>query len=116
MAILDVNCYVVICVKLWYPLVSTRMLTPVCDRYHLLGEYEKKRLEFEEDRLLSTMLYNLTSLMVMMNCLKSEVKKKNRRLLGKSHIGLLCSQTVNSLLDNIEKLVSHHSLHTFLSI
>ncbi|XP_067943986.1 MAP kinase-activating death domain protein-like [Watersipora subatra] len=74
------------------------------DRYHLLGEYEKKRLEFEEDRLLSTMLYNLTSLMVMMNCLKSEVKKKNRRLLGKSHIGLLCSQTVNSLLDNIEKL------------
>lgn len=78
----------------------------VCLRYHLLGDYERKHLEHEEDKLLSTMLYNLTSFMVMMQCMKAEVRKKNRRLLGKSHIGLHYSQNINNLLDNLEKLVS----------
>ena len=36
------------------------------DRYHNLSDTEKKRLEHDEDRLLSTMLYNLTAYMVMM--------------------------------------------------
>lgn len=36
------------------------------ERYRNLSETEKKRLEHDEDRLLSTMLYNLTSFMVMM--------------------------------------------------
>ena len=78
-------------------------------RYRLLGDYEKKHLEFEEDRLLSTMLYNLTAFMVMMQCIKTEVKKKNRRLLGKSHIGLQYSHAINTLLDNIDKIVSYLS-------
>lgn len=78
------------------------------ERYHLLGDYERKHLEQEEDRLLSTMLYNLTSFMVMMQVNKNEIRKKNRRLLGKSHIGLQYSQTINNLLDNLEKLVSGH--------
>ncbi|PSN33006.1 MAP kinase-activating death domain protein, partial [Blattella germanica] len=49
---------------------------------------ERKRLEHDEDRLLSTMLYNLVAIMVMLNVNKMELKRKVRRLLGKSHIGL----------------------------
>lgn len=35
------------------------------DRYSGLSESEKKRLELEEDRLLATLLHNLTAYMVM---------------------------------------------------
>jgi hypothetical protein len=52
------------------------------------------------------MLYNLVSFMIMMRVPKVEVKKKIRRLLGKSHIGLIHSQDVNNLLDCITNLVS----------
>lgn len=62
-------------------------------------------MEHEEDRLLSTMLYNLVAMMVMMNVNKVECKRKCRRLLGKSHIGLVYSQEVNELLDQINNLV-----------
>ncbi|XP_071056798.1 MAP kinase-activating death domain protein isoform X2 [Onthophagus taurus] len=74
------------------------------ERYKALSETERKRLEHDEDRLLSTMLYNLTAIMVMLNVNKNEIKKKNRRLLGKSHIGLVYSQEVNLLLDQINNL------------
>ena len=52
------------------------------------------------------MLYNLVAMMVMMNVNKLECKRKCRRLLGKSHIGLVYSQKVNELLDQIGNLVS----------
>ncbi|XP_064080691.1 MAP kinase-activating death domain protein-like [Macrobrachium nipponense] len=58
------------------------------ERYNNLSESERKRLEHEEDRLLSTMLYNLVAFMVMVNVRKEDIKRKVRRLLGKSHIGL----------------------------
>ncbi|XP_046395565.1 MAP kinase-activating death domain protein isoform X5 [Ischnura elegans] len=74
------------------------------ERYNSLSETERKRLEHEEDRLLSTMLYNLVAILVMMNVSKQEIKKKVRRLLGKSHIGLVYSQEVNELLDQINNL------------
>ncbi|EEB16134.1 map-kinase activating death domain protein, putative [Pediculus humanus corporis] len=74
------------------------------ERYNSLSETERKRLEHEEDRLLSTMLYNLVAMMVMMNVNKLECKRKCRRLLGKSHIGLVYSQEVNELLDQIGNL------------
>ena len=51
------------------------------------------------------MLYNLVAFMVALNVDKEAVKKKVRRLLGKSHIGLLQSQQVNDLLDNLNNLV-----------
>lgn len=76
------------------------------ERYKALSDTERKRLEHEEDKLLATMLYNLTAILVMLNCNKAEVKRKIRRLLGKSHIGLVYSQEVNSLLDQINNLVS----------
>lgn len=75
------------------------------ERYKSLSDTERKRLEHEEDRLLSTMLYNLTAILVMLNCNKDMVKQKIRRLLGKSHIGLVYSQEVNLLLDQINHLV-----------
>lgn len=43
--------------------------------------------------------------MIALNVDKDAIKKKVRRLLGKSHIGLLQSQQVNDLLDNINNLV-----------
>ena len=45
-------------------------------RYRTLGATEKKRLEDDEDRLLSTILYNLVSHMVMMAVKQTDVKRK----------------------------------------
>ncbi|XP_046673875.1 MAP kinase-activating death domain protein isoform X5 [Homalodisca vitripennis] len=78
--------------------------TEMMERYKCLSETERKRLEHEEDRLLSTMLYNLTAIMLMVNVTKMELRRKVRRLLGKSHIGLVYSQEVNVLLDQLENL------------
>lgn len=76
------------------------------ERYKSLSDTERKRLEHEEDKLLSTMLYNLTAILVMLHVNKAELKRKCRRLLGKSHIGLVYSQEVNLLLDQVNNLVS----------
>ena len=75
------------------------------DRYVSLGDMERKRLEHDEDKLLAHMLYNITAFMVMMRVHKAEVRKKIRRLLGKSHISLAYSAEVNNLLDQIGNLV-----------
>ena len=48
------------------------------ERYQGLSDNEKKRLEHDEDRLLSTMLYNLVAFMVMFQVNKHELKKKVR--------------------------------------
>lgn len=75
------------------------------ERYKGLSDTERKRLEHEEDRLLATFLYNLTAMLIMLNCSKEEIKRKVRRLLGKSHIGLVYSQEINLLLDQVHNLV-----------
>lgn len=75
-------------------------------RYTSLGQSERKRLEQDEDRLMSVILYNIVAFMVMMRVPKQEIRKKVRRLLGKSHIGLSYSSEINFLLDNIPNLVS----------
>ena len=80
-------------------------LTFSYSRYKSLGPAEKKRLEEDEDRLLATMLYNLVAFMVALRVNKDALRKKVRRLLGKAHIGLLQSQQVNDLLDNLTNLV-----------
>jgi hypothetical protein len=77
-----------------------------------LSETERKRLEHEEDRLLATMLYNLVSFMVMLGVEQEAIRRKVRRLLGKSHIGLIYSQEVQLLLEQIHQLVSLLFLQT----
>ncbi|KPJ01968.1 MAP kinase-activating death domain protein [Papilio xuthus] len=74
------------------------------ERYKCLSETERKRLEHEEDRLLSTALYNLTAAMVLFGVEPDIVRNKVRRLLAKSHIGLVYSQEVNHLLDVVHNL------------
>ncbi|KAG6465815.1 hypothetical protein O3G_MSEX015412 [Manduca sexta] len=75
------------------------------ERYKCLSDTERKRLEHEEDRLLSTALYNLTAAMVLFGVDADIIRNKVRRLLAKSHIGLIYSQEVNHLLDVV------HTLH-----
>lgn len=74
-------------------------------RYQSLSNMDKKRLEHDEDRLLSTLLYNTVAFMVMLNVNKQEIRRKSCRLLGKCHISLVYSSEVNELLDQIVKLV-----------
>ncbi len=74
------------------------------ERYNQLGNAERKRLELDEDHLLAVMLFNLVAFMIMMRVGKEEIKRKIRRMLGKSHIGLSMSQQVNELLDNVSQL------------
>lgn len=76
------------------------------DRYQSLSDSEKKRLEHEEDRLLATQLYNLVSFMLMMDVNRTALKQKIRRLLGKCHMGLVYSQEINQLLEQVTHLVS----------
>ncbi|KAG8190369.1 hypothetical protein JTE90_022014 [Oedothorax gibbosus] len=74
------------------------------ERYQSLSDMDKKRLEHDEDRLLSTLLYNTVAFMVMLNVNKQEIRRKSCRLLGKCHISLVYSSEVNELLDQIVKL------------
>ncbi|KAG1661539.1 MAP kinase-activating death domain protein [Nymphon striatum] len=74
------------------------------ERYQSLADMDRKRLEHDEDRLLSTVLYDMVAFMVMVNVMKVELKRKVRRLLGKSHIGLVYSTEINELLDQINNL------------
>ncbi|XP_041493627.1 MAP kinase-activating death domain protein isoform X39 [Microtus oregoni] len=74
------------------------------DRYLSLGEHDRKRLEDDEDRLLATLLHNLISYMLLMKVNKNDIRKKVRRLMGKSHIGLVYSQQINEVLDQLTNL------------
>ncbi|XP_068947708.1 MAP kinase-activating death domain protein isoform X28 [Petaurus breviceps papuanus] len=74
------------------------------DRYLSLGEHDRKRLEDDEDRLLATLLNNLISFMLLMKVNKNDIRKKVRRLMGKSHIGLVYGQQINEVLDQLASL------------
>ncbi|XP_066217694.1 MAP kinase-activating death domain protein isoform X17 [Saccopteryx leptura] len=74
------------------------------DRYLSLGEHDRKRLEDDEDRLLATVLHNLISYMLLMKVNKNDIRKKVRRLMGKSHVGLVYSQQINEVLDQLAHL------------
>ncbi|XP_015142657.2 MAP kinase-activating death domain protein isoform X21 [Gallus gallus] len=74
------------------------------DRYLSLGEHDQKRLEDDEDRLLATLLHNMIAYMLMIKVNKNDIRKKVRRLMGKSHIGLLHSQQLNDILDKLANL------------
>ncbi|XP_029701974.1 MAP kinase-activating death domain protein isoform X5 [Takifugu rubripes] len=71
------------------------------ERYLSLGDHDRKRLEDDEDRLLATLLHNMIAYMLMMKLNKNDIRKKVRRLMGKSHIGLTYSQEINEILDKL---------------
>ncbi|XP_066489504.1 MAP kinase-activating death domain protein isoform X4 [Tiliqua scincoides] len=74
------------------------------DRYFSLGDHDRKRLEDDEDRLLATLLHNMIVYMLMIKVNKNDIRKKVRRLMGKSHIGLVHSQELNDELDKLANL------------
>ncbi|XP_041651407.1 MAP kinase-activating death domain protein isoform X14 [Cheilinus undulatus] len=74
------------------------------ERYLSLGEHDRKRLEDDEDRLLATLLHNMIAYMLMMKLNKNDIRKKVRRLMGKSHIGLTYSQEINETLDKLAQM------------
>ncbi|XP_030580101.1 MAP kinase-activating death domain protein isoform X6 [Archocentrus centrarchus] len=74
------------------------------ERYLSLGEHDRKRLEDDEDRLLATLLHNMIAYMLMMKVNKNDIRKKVRRLMGKSHIGLTYSQEINEILDKLANM------------
>ncbi|NXO00310.1 MADD protein, partial [Rhinopomastus cyanomelas] len=74
------------------------------DRYLSMGEHDRKRLEDDEDRLLATLLHNMIAYMLMIKVNKNDIRKKVRRLMGKSHIGLVHSQQINDVLDKLANL------------
>nr|XP_057925420.1 MAP kinase-activating death domain protein isoform X30 [Doryrhamphus excisus] len=74
------------------------------ERYLSLGEHDRKRLEDDEDKLLATLLHNMIAYMLMMKVNKNDIRKKVRRLMGKSHIGLTYSQEINELLDKLAQM------------
>uniref|UniRef100_A0A3B4UQ98 MAP kinase-activating death domain protein n=1 Tax=Seriola dumerili TaxID=41447 RepID=A0A3B4UQ98_SERDU len=74
------------------------------ERYLSLGDHDRKRLEDDEDRLLATLLHNMIAYMLMMKVNKNDIRKKVRRLMGKSHIGLTYSQEINEILDKLANM------------
>ncbi|OQV14717.1 MAP kinase-activating death domain protein [Hypsibius exemplaris] len=74
------------------------------ERYKNLADADKKRMEHDEDRLLTTMLYNLIAFMVSVQVQKPELRKTARRLLGKCHLGLACSMEIHKMLDQLDIL------------
>ncbi|XP_049575145.1 MAP kinase-activating death domain protein isoform X5 [Syngnathus scovelli] len=74
------------------------------ERYLSLGEHDRKRLEDDEDKLLATLLHNMIAFMLMLKVSKNDIRKKVRRLMGKSHIGLTYSQEINELLDKLAQM------------
>ena len=88
----------------------------IFSRYTSLGDADRKRLEHDEDRLLSILLYNMIGFMVMIRVSRNEIRRKVRRMLGKCHIGLAYSAEINNLLDNINNLVSVNNYRFFCQI
>ncbi|XP_035017898.1 MAP kinase-activating death domain protein isoform X10 [Hippoglossus stenolepis] len=74
------------------------------ERYLSLGDHDRKRLEDDEDRLLATLLHNMIAYMLMMKLTTNDIRKKVRRLMGKSHIGLTYSQEINEMLDKLANM------------
>ncbi|XP_065219142.1 MAP kinase-activating death domain protein isoform X5 [Planococcus citri] len=74
------------------------------DRYKHLSENEQRRLAHDEDRLLSTMLYNLTAFMLMMNVKKNLINSKVRSMLGKCRIAICYAEEITSLLYRLNNL------------
>ncbi|KAL7670290.1 hypothetical protein ACOME3_005229 [Neoechinorhynchus agilis] len=68
-------------------------------RFELLEGVDKKLLENEEDSLLTGLLSNLISFMVMMRVNKDDLRRRVRRLIGRTRLALNYSQLLYDRLD-----------------
>uniref|UniRef100_A0A668AV34 MAP kinase-activating death domain protein n=1 Tax=Myripristis murdjan TaxID=586833 RepID=A0A668AV34_9TELE len=85
------------------------------ERYLSLGEHDRKRLEDDEDRLLATLLHNMIAYMLMMKVNKNDIRKKVRRLMGKSHIGLThINEILHPFLNYLPSGSRHIKKQTFV--
>ena len=71
-----------------------------------MSTVEQRLLEEDEDNLLALILHNMIAFMLIMGVEKKMITRKIRRLLGKSHIGLIQTQWIDEVLDNLKELVS----------
>ncbi|CAH8533186.1 unnamed protein product [Dicrocoelium dendriticum] len=73
-------------------------------RYNTSSPLKRKHLEMEEDRLLTGLMHNMIAFMVMVDVDRTDIRRKIRRLLAKSHMGLHHSQEITNLLDVLDFL------------
>ena len=71
--------------------------TDMIVRYKKLADSEKRRLENDEDRLLVTVLYNMSAFMIMMDVIPNVIRRKVRRMLGKDRFKHKYSLETNQL-------------------
>ncbi|XP_050526812.1 MAP kinase-activating death domain protein isoform X2 [Daktulosphaira vitifoliae] len=74
------------------------------ERYKNLSQSEKKRLEYDEDKLLSVMIHNLIGFMIMMCVPKENLMKIVRTLVGKSRITNCYASEITGLMSQLSNL------------
>ncbi|XP_050064071.1 MAP kinase-activating death domain protein isoform X5 [Aphis gossypii] len=74
------------------------------ERYKNLNQSERKRLEYDEDKLLSIMIYNLIAFMIMVNVPKESIMKIVRTLVGKSRVTNCYATEITSLMTQLSNL------------
>ncbi|XP_060847508.1 MAP kinase-activating death domain protein isoform X3 [Rhopalosiphum padi] len=74
------------------------------ERYKNLNQSERKRLEYDEDKLLSIMIYNLIAFMIMVNVPKESIMKIVRTLVGKSRVTNCYATEITSLMSQLANL------------
>lgn len=71
-----------------------------------MNQSERKRLEYDEDKLLSIMIYNLIAFMIMVNVPKENIMKIVRTLVGKSRVTNCYATEITSLMSQLPNLVN----------
>ncbi|CAL8105711.1 unnamed protein product [Calicophoron daubneyi] len=74
------------------------------EKFATLSPAEKKMLQTQEDRILSTILRNLIAFMVMMKVEKRAICTRVRRIQARCRLGAYFSGALSNLLDQLEYL------------
>ncbi|KAF5401599.1 hypothetical protein PHET_05016, partial [Paragonimus heterotremus] len=75
------------------------------EQFSRLDATERKRLQNQEDRLITVCLYNLISFMVMMQVDKGAICTRVRRIQARCRLASPFSRTLSNLLDQLSYLV-----------
>ncbi|KAF7233218.1 hypothetical protein EG68_08244 [Paragonimus skrjabini miyazakii] len=104
--------------------------TDLLKHYSMSTPLKRKHAELAEDKLLAGLMHNMIAFMIMMGVNRVDIRRKIRRLLAKSHMGLHYSQEISNLLDVLEYLygndidlrqvksraIPHHSYEVYRGI